>query len=195
MINAPPKELMKLITPPFRGSYCNLVKARAFEEGDEPQFNMMVVLKKGTPDTKKFLAQLEAAVTECCIAKFGKDMLPHSSLKHWPVQDGDLGDNEEHAGCWTFRAGSKFRPGAIEHGTKRALFEENELYSGAWYRASISVWGWNNPKYGKGVSFNLHNVMKIRDDEKFGGGAKPEEDFADHLDEAGADAASEMGLD
>ncbi len=147
---------------------------------------MMAVLKKSDPETKKFMARIEAAVTQCCVAKFGKDILPHAKLKHWPVQDGDLSDNEEHAGCWTFRASSKFKPGAIDaKGNK--LDGDEALYSGAWYRASIDVWGWDNPKFGRGVSFNLNNVFKVKDDEKFGGGAKPEEDFNEFMGETAAE--------
>ncbi len=192
---APTKEKMKLITPVFRGSYVNAVKPRAIEEGGDPVFSMMMVLLKKDPETKAFMAKLEAAVSEACINKLGKDILPHTKLKHWFVQDGDTSDNEEHAGAWTFRASSKFRPGAIDHKTRNPLFEEEDLYSGAWYRASLDAWCWSNA-FGTGCSLNLNNIMKMKDDAKFGGGAKPEQDFEAFLDEAGgADAAADMGLD
>lgn len=178
-----------LVTPEFRGSYCNLVKPRTIEEGKEPEYSLIVTLKKGDPETKKFILKLHAAMAAVYLAKMGKLPKDVTQLKHYPIADGDKDEKtDDWAGYWLIRAKNKRKPGAIDqHGNK--LFSEEELYSGAWYRASIAPWAWNNPKFGAGVSIDLRNVFKIRDDEKFSGSnEKPEDAFGEFMGKSeGAD--------
>lgn len=166
-------------TPVFRGSFVNLIKARAMDEDSEPKFSMMIVLPKKAPETVKFLKQLEAAIAEASAAKHGK-AIPKEKLKHYPVRDGDSMEGDNFNGMWCIRASSRFRPNVVDtSGTDLDL--EEEVYSGAWYKAKISAWGWDNPKSGKGVSLSLESVLKVKDDKKFGGGSKAADDFADDI--------------
>ncbi len=181
----------RLTTPVFRGSYCNLVTPRAVSEDDpdEKQYSMSVVLRKDDPAAVKFMKQFEKAVSAACIEKFGKDM-PRSSLKHYPVKDADEDTNSEGEvlatanpeweGCWIINAKNKRKPGAIDKAGNK-LFSDDELYSGAWYMASLNVWAWAGKKFGKGVSVSLNNVLKDHDDDQFAGGASAEKDFESHI--------------
>lgn len=190
---------MKIITPVFRGSFANLVTPRAIEEGGELKFSIMAVLPKADPETKRCMARIEAAVTECLKLDHGKDILPHSSLKHWPIADGDtMGEGyEAQKGSWCFRASGKFKPQCIDM-AQQVLTRADELYSGAWYRISFDVYYWTG-KYGTGVSFGLLNVLKVRDDEQFTSRGKAEDDFSEFLDGNHGDSqasapADDLGL-
>ena len=176
-----------LITPMFRGSYCNLITPRvpgkkgAAQEGKDPKYSILIVLPKDDPDTDKFLKRLRVAIDEATTEKFGKPVA-HQKLKHFPIRDGDADDNEDFAGHWLIPASSKFKPGALDSKGQK-LFSEDQLYSGAWYRAAISVWAWDSDLGGRGVSVNLHNVLKEKDDTRFGGGTAAEDDFKAHIRE------------
>lgn len=179
-----------IITPEFRGSYCNLVTPRvpgrksAKQDPDKkPKYGMLIVLPKDDSETKKFIARLKAAIDAVCVAKFGKP-IPHNKLKDFPIRSGDDDENEDFAGHILIPASNTFKPNIIdEHGQK--LFDEESLYSGAWYRAGIYPWAWDHELSGKGVSINLNTVLKVRDDEAFTSKANAEDDFRDYLKDTG----------
>jgi hypothetical protein len=50
--------------------------------------------------------------------------------------------------------------------------DETEVYSGAWYRAQVRAFAYENAG-NKGVSFGLQNVQKLRDDDPLGSGRIP----------------------
>lgn len=178
-------ERIKLITPPFRGSYVNLVKARSMKNEDgtdgEAKFGMVIVLEKELKSTRIFIKKLEAAIQQASAAKHGQAR-DKKKLKHYPIVDGDTTDNDSFQDCWIIRASSKFKPHCISKSGEDLITEE-DLYSGAWYRANISPWGWANVKGGKGVSIGLDSVMKVKDDTRFGGGSDAKDDFKDHISE------------
>lgn len=177
----------KLITPEGRGSYVTLIKPRAVS--DEPdaelKYSYNHLMLKESAETKAFIKKLEAAFIAAMIdSPIGKP-IPFTNCKHYPIRDGDMPNDDGEIdpitkGHWIIYATNRHKPGAIDlQGNK--LFSEDDLYSGAWYRISVSAWAWSN-KFGKGVSLNLDNVLKVRDDAKFGGGgAPPEDDFAQYV--------------
>lgn len=188
MAKAEPKKTNKLITPVFRGSYCNLVTPRAIEEGKDPEYSIQIVLSKKDQKASAFVSQLRKAILSCAQEKFGQPT-PEARLKHFPIKDGDAQDDESKHGHWLISAHNKRRPGAIDKAGNKLEFSD-DLYSGAWYVVSISPWAWNHKTGGKGVSLNLHNVMKMKDDEAFTSVAKPEEDFADLIGQSDDDGSA-----
>lgn len=184
------KKKTKIVTPEFRGSYVTLVKPRAIEEGKEPKYSMNIVLKKKDPETIKFIKRLEAAFQAEMIETLGK-ALPFAACKHYPIRDGNKPNEDGEVseitkGCWVITASNKFKPGCIDKNGNK-LISEDELYSGAFYRASVSAWAWKHATGGKGVSVNLDNVMKIKDGDRFGGGSSAEADFEEYIDSDGSD--------
>lgn len=182
---------VKITTPEFRGSFVNLVKARAMENDDgtegEAKFGIMIVLPKDEPETDKFLKKLRALIQAASSEKHGGAGLPENRLKHFPIRDGDDMEQENFHDHWCIRASTKFKPQAVDR-KGNDLLGEDELYSGAWYRASISAWGWINKKGGKGVSIGLNSVLKVKDDKRFGGGSNAKDDMAEFIDpDAGDD--------
>lgn len=163
-----PDESPKLVSPKFRGSYVNVMKARAIGDGD-PEFGMTIVLDKEDDEHMAFLAKVKKAMKAAAADKFGD--IPMEKWKHLPITDGDDSEQEEFHGKWLIRTKNKRQPGILvmeEDGSRRAVERESEIYSGAWYHASIRPYAWKN-EFGKGVSISLNGILKVQDDEQFGG--------------------------
>jgi hypothetical protein len=130
------------------------------------------------PKKDSFWAQLEALIDSTAKDTWGK--IP-PKMKN-PIKDGDDEDRPELAGCYSIQASSKLRPGIV-NATLQPLMEASEIYSGAYYRASIHAYAWEHPTGGKGVSIALDNVMKTRDGEAFSGRTEASADFSDFAKE------------
>jgi len=182
----------KIITPEFRGSYCNLLTPRAPNPESDPVYSILIVLPKKSADTKRFIKQLEKEIAAASLEKHGK-VIPASKLKHYPIKDGDDEEDDGFHGHWLVRASNSRKPEVIDR-KRNTLFEEEDVYSGAWYRVTVDVWAWDNPVGGKGCSINLRNVLKVKDDEPFTSRAKAEDDFNDVLDDDDAEDDDDDGL-
>jgi len=186
----------RFLTPKFRGSYVTVFKPRRVGDDGEEKYGITIVLPKDSKDSKAFIAKLESEFRKAMTDKFGKP-LPFDKCKHYPIRDGDeYTDNDGNArpefeGAWIIPAKSTAQPGIMvkdSDGTKRAPESEREIYSGAWYYASVSVYAWSNPKGGKGVSVSLSGILKVADDDAFGGSRFTENEF-DEVPEDGDDSA------
>jgi hypothetical protein len=195
----------RIRTPQFRGSYCHLVKPKVGKPRDDgsagkTSYSLEILLPKKDKTTVEFLKKLEAQFGAVCQEKFGK-VLGKDHLKHYPIHDGDKPDEDgnvrpEAKGCWCIRAGNTRRIGVVDKAGS-PITNDELAYSGAWYVASVSAWAWTHQESkGKGVSVNLHNVMKLRDDEQFGASGVPaDEDFKDLIETDGAAASGVDDLD
>jgi hypothetical protein len=175
----------RFLTPKFRGSYVTVFKPRRVGDDGDEKYGITIVLPKGAPETKAFIAKLEKEFKVAMTEKFGK-ILPFTSCKHYPIRDGDeYLDNDgnprpEFENSTIIPAKSASQPGIMvkdADGTKRAPESEREIYSGAWFYASVSVYAWANKKGGKGVSVSLSGVIKVADDDAFGGSRFSENEF------------------
>lgn len=171
--------MTKLVTPVFRGSFVHLVEPKAPAAGADPVYSIAIVLPKDDPETKKFMKALQDAVNAAAKEKFGQ--VPKKLKKPW--KDGDEEDDRpEWEGAWVVNAKSKSRPGVVDRALQPVMDAE-QLYSGAYYRASVSEWCWQHEVGGKGVSLNLDNVMWVKDGEPFSSRSKAEDDFSDFAEE------------
>jgi hypothetical protein len=176
----------KLITrTPFRGSFVSLVEPSVpIGETDETKakYQITIALPKDDPFWKDVGKEIKA----CAMEKWGK--IP-SGFKR-PVRDGDANVDdegvikyEEHEGCYTLQVSSKRKPDVAD-ASLNPIIEADELYSGAYYRAAVRAYAWTHPTGGKGVSFSLETVQKVKDGEPLGGGGgKAEDDFANFREE------------
>lgn len=171
----------KLITPEFRGSFVHVVEPHAIKgvENAKPRYQITIPLKKSDP----FWAKVDALVEETAKAKWGK--IP-PKLKT-PKKDGDEEERPEFAGQYTIQATSQNKPGIVD-ANLQPIMDAKEIYSGAWYRASIRAYAWEHATGGKGVSIALDNVMKLRDDEAFSGRSNAEDDFAEFASAGSGDS-------
>jgi len=165
-----------VVTPEFRGSFVKLRKPESVE-GGTAKFSMTCPIP--VEGNENFFEELEAAIEAAALKRW--DSVP-KKLKH-PIRDYDEDEDEnypEFIGTCRFVPKSEERPRVIDvHGDP---VDMADVYSGAWYRVSIRAYAWQHPTSGKGVSFNLDNVLKIRDDEPFGGRGRAEDDFSTLLE-------------
>jgi len=185
--------MTKIVTPPFRGSFVHLTQPHAMkvapgEKQPEPRYQITIPIPKNDPFWKKF----DKMVEDAAIAKWGK--VP-PKLKT-PKKDGDDTDMDgnvrpEFAGRWSIQASSKNKPGLVD-ASLQPIMSEDEIYSGAWYRASVRCYAWDHPTGGRGVSVALDNCMKVKDDEAFSGKSSAADDFKEFAS-ADADADDMLG--
>jgi Protein of unknown function (DUF2815) len=172
--------MSKLVTPEFRGSFVHLLEPHAIKgvENAKARYQITIPIPKKDP----FWAKLNGLVEETAKAKWGK--IPPKMKS--PVKDGDEEERAELAGCYSIQATSNNKPGIVDV-SLNPLMDANEIYSGAYYRASIRAFAWDHPTGGKGVSIALDNVMKVKDGEAFSGKVDAAADFADFAKDLGDD--------
>ena len=165
------RDEFKLTTPEFRGSFVQLVKPRSYGDG-EPKFSITVVLERDDP----FWGKLEKKIEDAARKKFGS--IPERFES--PIKSGKDMKLPEFKGMDFCRAQSTEKPGVVGMDGSE-IIDRNELYSGAWYRAKIKPYAWEFGKK-RGVSIQLDNVLKVRDDDPLSGKASAADDFADYVD-------------
>lgn len=167
----------KLITPEFRGSFVQVMEPKAFDQTQEPKYSMVIVI----PKEDAFVAKLNKMIEAVAVEKWGE--LP-KKLKTF-IKDGDEEDEKyDWAGNIVFTASNKSKPGVVvraEDGSLAEPMTKEEIYSGAFYRASIRPYAYEYNK-AKGVAISLDNVMKVKDGEKFTSRTSAQEDFADFVE-------------
>lgn len=171
------KKRKALVTPEVRGAFVRLRRPEAFGDGD-PKYSFTVVLDPNNREHADFLDKLEDEIEAACEKRW--DSVP-KRFRH-PVRDGDEVDYEGFEGMVFFRAQSEDRPGIVD-AEGDPITDLTELYSGAWLRGSVRPYAWQHPKSGKGVSVQLDNVMKVRDDEAFSGRGRAEDDFEGYMED------------
>jgi hypothetical protein len=139
-----------------------------------------LLFQKGTD-----MSELENAALAACEAEWGdkaREWIKNGVIKT-PFLDGDGkagrdkdGNTREGFANTTFirpKSGLKYEPQKIkwfkgEQGPTPAT--EKDLYSGCYVYAVLNAFTWDNPKQGKGVSFGLSLVQKVKDGDRMGGG-------------------------
>lgn len=130
---------------------------------------------------KALITQIEEAIEEAKeygkTAKWGGKIPRNLKVAFQDGDDTDLDKYPENEGHWLLNARSKKKVGLVDI-DRQPILDNDEIYSGVWAYVSVTSFAYDNES--KGVSFFLNNIMKARDDERFGGGSSsPDEDFAD----------------
>jgi hypothetical protein len=170
-----------LITPEGVASFLNVFRCHPTQKTADgrPKFTMTIIFKKAAQKTALFKA-LKAAAEEVVAAKW-----PDRPKKlKWPFLTADDLENVPNGledGDVFLRLTAINRPGIVDQHVQPIL-DESLLYAGAIVRCSVQAFTWTDDKGGKGVSFGLNNVQKIRDGEHLAGGSRAEDDF-DEVDD------------
>lgn len=130
---------------------------------------------------KALIKQIEEAIEEAKeygkSAKWGGKIPRNLKIAFQDGDDTDLDNYPENEGHFLLNARSKKKVGLVDI-DRQPILDADEIYSGCWAYVSVTSFAYDNES--KGVSFFLNNIMKARDDERFGGGASsPDEDFAE----------------
>lgn len=174
---------LKVVTGDVRLSYVNLVTPRSPQEGAPPKYSCVLLIPKSDKATIAKIRAAQQQALEDGKAKFGgKVPAKWTDTLHDGDTEADLERNPEYAGMWyiSTSANEQYPPNVVDRKLQKIL-DPSEIYSGMWARVSMVAFAFNT-QGNKGVSFGLRNVMKVRDDEPFGGVSRAEDDF-EPLDE------------
>lgn len=156
----------RVITSEVRASYVNL-----FQQSKFGKFGVALLVNKNDAALVQQLSEAyQEAVQEGANVYGGK--IPAQPKVPW--YDGDSGEHGEEAiGHHVIRTTSVNRPSTIalnpDGQTAHEVIDPNEVYSGCWIKADITFKAYNNEGV-KGVAIYVNNVLKVRDDTRFGGG-------------------------
>lgn len=165
--------MSNVITPEFRGSYVSVFHAKRNDLNDKMEYSIVALFPKNAD-----LSKLKAAAAEAVKEKWG-DKKPKNLRSPFRDQgekerDGVLpAAHETGAIFMNFKSNQK--PGIVD-ANREHILDESECYSGAWYRASVRAYAYEN-KGNCGVAFGLQNIQKVREDDPLSGRAKPEDEF------------------
>lgn len=127
---------------------------------------------------KATIKKIEEATMAAATAKWGSKV-PKNIKK--PLKDGDedqdLDKYPEFEGFMYLNCKCKRQPGIID-AKREEILDEEEVYSGAWGKASIDTYVFDRAD-GKGVAVWLNALQKLKDDERLSGGGWSVDEFED----------------
>lgn len=174
------KERKSLITP--RGILCfpSLFKPSAYEEGREPDFQMLLVMEKDKVRDDPAWKALRTAVVEAARAKFGDKaaaMMKAGKLRMpWrPGEDYETYGDPFNSKTVMIKLKSNTKPGLVTHDLE-PITDEDELYAGCYVRASYAPYAYDQ-KGGKGVTLLLNNVQKLGNGKRLSGRRPARDEF------------------
>lgn len=165
-----------------RLSYVHVFKPTAIEEGQEPKFNVSVIIDKDDKFTLDRYKKAIKHVTEKAVKEIYGGKMP----KKWktPLRDGDEDkeDDEAYAGKFFIGATSKRRPKVVDKDFEE-IIDPEDLYSGSYARVCINFYAYDVAG-NKGVAAGLESIMKLSDGEPLGGGGgNVHDDFGDDYED------------
>lgn len=177
----------KLILKNVRFSYVRVFEAEQYQGVGEFHYSVTLLIPK--TDTA-LIKQINDAVKAEAQDYFSRDpkfkgQVP-ANFKS-PLRDGDAPEKEGQAGyegCYYIVAKRKEEHGqpiVIDKG-KRPITVKEDMYSGCWGVASISIYGYNMSADNRGITSGLNGIQKVTDDDRLDGGSSVN-DFDDLSDE------------
>jgi hypothetical protein len=161
----------EIVTPPLRLAFPALFTPKpTFKGGDDKKYQAVCLIPPDV-DLTPFFNCVKAAM----IDKWGKLIkMPSGSNPIKPCTEKDL---DGYADGWYYiNTKSGYQPNVVDQKCQ-AVIDVERAYSGCWCRFHLSVYAWDHPVGGKGVSFSLNSVQLVRDDERLDGRRSAEEVF------------------
>lgn len=174
----------KVVTGKVRFSFVNLFEPKAFGEGQDPKYSVMLLIPKTDVATiKKIREAIDAAAQKGLSTKFGGKM---PAVLKTTLKDADTDTNQDgevFKDIWDYTAGhyiinvsSRTKPQVVD-ADLQPILDPTEVYSGCYGRASINFFAYNSTG-NKGISAGLGNVQKLEDGEPLGTISTAEQDFS-----------------
>lgn len=180
----PVVEKGKVVFGPCRLSYTHVFEKWAPDGASQEDGKYMtnILIDKNDKETVKAIKEaIEQAKKSAIVSKW-KGIEPKKIDS--PLRNGDEKENDNdnvYADHYYVNAKSAKRPGVVDR-DKSPITDEDEFYSGVWAIVSVTFYGYDFSGK-KGIACGLNNLMKYKDDERFGGGSSAESDFADIVDD------------
>ena len=174
----------KILLKNVRVSYPSLFRKSIMKgetDQSKAQYQCTFILDKEEHATS--IKRLQREIQKTLEEKFGKGKAPRKYK--CCLADGDLEDAEELEGKYRLRtASATVRPNVVNKDMSPITEEDDIIYAGCYVHATVSLWAYDHPKGGKGVSANIRAVMFHKDGEPFGAGpVDVEDEFGDLTEE------------
>lgn len=175
----------KVVTNKVRFSFVNVFEPKAFGEGNEPKYSVMLLIPKTDVTTVNNIKQaINNAAQKGLTTKFG-GKLPAVLKTTFKDADKDTDqDGELLCEKWDYTKGhyvinvsSRTAPQVVDENLQ-PIINPIELYSGCYGRASINFFAYNS-NGNKGISAGLGNIQKLEDGEPLGSVSTAEQDFGE----------------
>lgn len=173
-----------MTTPIFRLSFPSFVTPSKMPDSPgEPKFGCTMLFKPAemTPEDRVRFDKIKSAVKanfDHCFDNYLDDEGRFLEGYINPLRRGESKMDRDGYGRGVIfmAARNSTKPNLVD--VRKKPIDVSKFYAGAYCRASVSTWDFDNKS--KGVGFNLHNMMWIGDGEPFGNTAvAPESDFGD----------------
>ena len=177
----------KLIVKNVRFSYVRVFEPEQFQGVGDSHYSVVLLIPKTDTALIKQINEAVKAEAQAYVAsdpKF-KGQVP-ANFKS-PLKDGDdpeKADQAGFAGCYYITAKRKEQHGKpiVIDKSKRPITVKEDMYSGSWGVASLSLYGYNMSSDNRGIAVGLNGIQKVTDDDRLDGGASIN-DFEDLSDE------------
>lgn len=169
---------MQITTSTVRLSYASLFEPRADLSG-RMQYSCSLLIPKDSKDVNRIKEAFKKMLND----PHNKAILGgKTSNIDLPLRDGD--EKEEHpeyAGMYYLNAkASENRPPKLFTKDLVELVDRDELYSGCYVQASLSLYCYNKNGH-KGIGVGLRGIRKIKDGEPLSGSVVTPDEFSDSL--------------
>lgn len=170
----------KVVFGPVRLSYTHVFN-KYVPDGDASngKYKTNVLIPKNEKETIKAIQQaIETAKKAGIVSKWGGKEPKKLDM---PLRDGDTDKENDNDGIYAdhyyVNAKCNTRPGIVDK-HKAPIVDEDEIYSGVWAIMSVTFYAYD-VNGNRGVACGLNNIMKFKDDDRLGGRASADSDFAD----------------
>lgn len=177
----------KLILKNVRFSYVRVFEAEQFNGVGESHYSVVLLIPK--TDTA-LVKQINDAVKAEAQDYFSRDpkfkgRVPENFKS--PLRDGDDPKKEGQAGFEgmyyiTAKRKEEFGQPIVLDKRKQFITVKEDMYSGSWGVAAISLYGYNMSSDNRGITAGLNGIQKVTDDDRLDGGSSVN-DFEDLDDE------------
>ena len=165
-----------------RFSYANVFAKRKNDDGSDGKYTVCLLIPKADAQAKKLIDAAVEAAKQAGVQNKWNGKLPSAAKLHLPLRDGDAEcpDDPNYEGMWFMNASSTQKPGVrvLENGVMSEALDSDDFYSGCWGAVVVNFFPYS-VSGNVGVAAGLNNLIKTRDDERFGGGRSADADFGD----------------
>lgn len=155
-----------IITPEFRGAFVQVFKATGMkgQPDSAKKYSVRAVFMPGSD-----LSALKKEAADAAHEKWGNSIPKtlRSPFRMNEELENPIAGVPDDAVVMNFSANEDRRPGVVD-ARLQDIIDEAECYSGAWYRAQVRAFAYENSG-NKGVSFGLQNLQKLREGDPMGG--------------------------
>jgi hypothetical protein len=154
----------EIVTEPCRLSFPALFEPKPVSKSkpNDLKYQAAILIPKSV-SLKPFVDCVKAAMKEM----WGEQVkLPARSNPIKSCDDKELSGYED--GWHYINAKSGYAPGVVDQ-RLQDIIDPDAIYPGCWCRFHLQAFAWDHPEGGRGVSFSLQSVQKVRDDDRLDG--------------------------